>query len=61
MLSQNSAAIDNFAQIGLYELTLLFQDLRDTAHNFDFFLDQLEEQPDTLIFGNNRGGITIPE
>lgn len=49
----------DFSQYGLFEFTLLIEELRQLARNFNRIIDQIERNPTEFFFGDTSSGIRV--
>jgi len=59
MVSENRQPVRDFAQTGLYEITLLVTQLRDLSSQISRVVARIENDPSNFLFGGTRNGVEI--
>lgn len=59
MVSENRQPVRDFAQTGLYEITLLVTQLRDLSAQIGRVVGRIENDPSNFLFGGTRNGVEI--
>lgn len=59
MVSENRQPVRDFAQTGLYEITLLVTQLRDLSAQISRVVARIENDPSNFLFGGTRNGVEI--
>ncbi|HYH36680.1 MAG TPA: MlaD family protein [Azospirillum sp.] len=59
MVTENRQPVRDFAQTGLYEITLLVTQLRDLSAQIGRVVGRIENDPSNFLFGGTRNGVEI--
>lgn len=59
MIGENRQPVRDFAQTGLYEITLLVTQLRDLSAQIGRVVTRIESDPSNFLFGGTRNGVEI--
>ena len=59
MVNENRQPVRDFAQTGLYEITLLVTQLRDLSAQISRVVGRIENDPSNFLFGGTRNGVEI--
>lgn len=59
MVGENRQPVRDFAQSGLYEITLLVTQLRDLSAQIGRVVTRIESDPSNFLFGGTRNGVEI--